>query len=136
MGNARRRQGLRGCLRLQGDGVSEGLQLGDEALGRFGWVAALEVVAAEVAVDLAGLEHVPVGDQDRVLDGAQRAAVPEARLEALVLSSEIGALAADRGKGGFLEADPSTGRPPPTGTATRHLRRRSCGPGRPAAQTA
>ena len=71
---------------LQADGVSEGLEFGDEAFGRFGRVAALEVVAAEITVGLAGLEHVPVGDQDRVLDGADRAAVSEAWLQTLVLS--------------------------------------------------
>jgi hypothetical protein len=65
----------RGCL-LKGDGVVEAL----------GWArrrrvarwagAGLEVVAAEVAEGLAGAEHVPDGSQDRVLDGADRAAGP------------------------------------------------------------
>src|SRR5918998_4979436 len=68
-----------------------------------GWVAALEVVAAEVAVDLAAGEHVPVGDQDGMLDGPECAAVSEARLEALVLRGEVGVLAGDRGQGGSLE---------------------------------
>ena len=35
-------------------------------------VASCEVVAAEVAVELAGGEHVPAGDEDRVFDGAER----------------------------------------------------------------
>jgi hypothetical protein len=54
---------------LEGDLVSEGLELGDEAFGGAFGVAAGEVVVAEVAVGLAGAEHVPVGDQDRVFDG-------------------------------------------------------------------
>src|SRR5881227_3834721 len=91
---------------FEGDVVSEGLELGDEALGRAFGVAALEVVAAEVAVGLAGGEHVPVGDQHRMLDGAERAAVSEARLEALVLRGEVAVLGADRGERGFLERDP------------------------------
>jgi hypothetical protein len=55
---------------LEGDVVSEGFERGDEALGGAFGVAAGEVIPAEVAVGLAGLEHVPVGGQDRVLDGA------------------------------------------------------------------
>ena len=96
-----------GCrLWLQRDGVSEGLELGDEALRGFGGVAALEVVAAEVVVDLARGEHVPVGDHDRVFDRAECAAVSEARLEAPVLSAEIGVPAANRAERGFFERDP------------------------------
>jgi len=86
--------------------VSEGFEFAQEALGGALGVFALEVVAAEVAVGLAGGEHVPVGDQHRVFDGAERAAVTDARLEALVLGGEVGALAARRGQGGFLERDP------------------------------
>src|SRR3954471_23892420 len=90
---------------LECDVVSEGFELGDEALGVAFGVAALEVVAAEVMVGLAGAEHVPVGDQHRVFDSAERAAVADARLEALVLGGEVGVLAADRGQGGFFERD-------------------------------
>jgi hypothetical protein len=57
---------------LERDVVSEGFESG---LGVAFGVAALEVVAAEVAVGLAGVEHVPVGDQDRVLDGTEGAAL-------------------------------------------------------------
>ena len=57
--------------------MAERSSCGDEAFGRAFGVAALEVVAAEVAVGLAGGEHVPVGDEHRVLDGAERAAVPD-----------------------------------------------------------
>ena len=57
--------------RLEGDLVSECLELGDQPFRRFLGVAALEVVAAEVAVELAGCEHVPAGADDRVLDGAE-----------------------------------------------------------------
>jgi hypothetical protein len=52
---------------LEVDGVAEAFELGDEALGGLFGVAAGEVVAAEVVVDLAGGEHVPDGDDDRVL---------------------------------------------------------------------
>jgi len=42
---------------LEGDLVSEGLELGDEAFGGAFGVAAGEVVVAEVAVGFAGAEH-------------------------------------------------------------------------------
>jgi hypothetical protein len=85
-------------LRLVGgDVVSEGLELCDEAFGGAFGLAAGEVVAADVAVGLAGCEHVPVGDQDRVFDGPERAAVTDPRLQALVLRSEVGVLGSDRG---------------------------------------
>src|SRR3954454_7371302 len=87
---------------LKRDGVAEAFELGDEALGVAFGVAALVVVAAEVSVVLAVGEHVPVGDEDRVFDGAERAAVAEARLEALVLGGEVGALGADRGQRGLF----------------------------------
>src|SRR5688572_32866261 len=74
---------------LECDVVSEGFELGDEAFGVAFGVAALEVVAAEIAVGLAGGEHVPVGDQHRVFDRAERAAVTQAWFEPLVLSGEI-----------------------------------------------
>jgi hypothetical protein len=83
---------------LKGDGVAEGLQAGDEAAGQAFGVAALVVVAAEFAVGRAGGEHVPVGDEHRVLDGAERAAVPEAGLEALVLGLEVAAFGAGGGQ--------------------------------------
>ena len=86
--------------------MSEGLELCDEAFGGAFGLAAGEVVAAEVAVGLAGCEHVPVGDQDRVFDGPERAAVTDPRLQALVLRSEVGVLGADRGERGFFERDP------------------------------
>src|SRR5215207_3146356 len=91
---------------LERDVVAEGLELGDEAAGVAFGVAALEVVAAEVAVGLAGGEHVPVGDQHRVFDGAERAAVPEAWFEASVLRGEVALASADGGQGGFFERDP------------------------------
>jgi len=54
--------------------VSEGFELGDESPGGSFGVAFAEVVAAEVAVGLAGAEHVPVGHEHRVLDGYERSA--------------------------------------------------------------
>jgi hypothetical protein len=88
------------------DVVAEGLELGDEALGGAFGVAALEVVAAEVVVGLAGGEHVPVGDQHRVFDGAERAAVADPGFEAFVLGGEVAVAGADRGQRGLLERDP------------------------------
>lgn len=64
---------------LQRDVVAEAFELSDEASGDLVGVAALEVVAAGLAIDLSGAEHVPDGGQDRVLDGADRAAVPDSR---------------------------------------------------------
>jgi hypothetical protein len=55
---------LSGWGLLEGDVVAECLELSDEALGGAVGVAAVEVVAAEVAVELAGFEHVPGGDED------------------------------------------------------------------------
>jgi hypothetical protein len=48
--------------------VSERFELSDEALGEAVGVLARVVVAAEVAVELTGLEHVPGGGQDRVAE--------------------------------------------------------------------
>lgn len=62
---------------LKRDGLAEAFELGDEAFDLAGGVAALVVVAAEVAVDLAGAEHVPVGDEHGVHDGADCPAVAE-----------------------------------------------------------
>jgi hypothetical protein len=52
--------------------VSERFELSHEVSGSAFGVAFVEVVAAEVAVELAGCEHVPAGADDRVLDGAER----------------------------------------------------------------
>src|SRR5512144_2537250 len=91
---------------LERDVVSEGLELGDEALGVAFGVAALEVVAAEVAVGLAGAEHVPVGDEHGVLDRAERASMADPGLETLVLGGQVGVFGADGGERGFFERDP------------------------------
>jgi len=56
---------------LQGDVVSEPFELCDEASGLAFGVAAGEVVAPEVAVELTGGEDVPAGADDRVLDRAE-----------------------------------------------------------------
>jgi hypothetical protein len=69
--------------------VAEFLEFGDESFGDAFGVTALEVVAAEFAVDLAGGEHVPVGDQHRVFDCAERAAVSDPGSESLVLGLEV-----------------------------------------------
>ena len=46
----------------------------------------------------------PRGDQDRVFDGPERAAVTDPRLQTLVLRSEVGVLGSDRGQGRLLRA--------------------------------
>jgi len=86
--------------------VTEALELGDEASGLALGVAFAVVVAAEVAVRLAGGEHVPVGDEHRVLDGNERAAVPAPWSEPLVLGLGVAVVGAGRGQGGFFERDP------------------------------
>src|SRR5581483_3125065 len=89
---------------FDGDSVSECFELGDESLGGSFGVAFAEVVAAEVVVGLAGAEHVPVGDEHRVLDGEERAAVADRGSEALVLGLEVAAFGPGRGEGGYLQA--------------------------------
>ena len=57
-------------LRVDGDGVSEGLESGDESAGFFGGVySTVEVVGAEVCVGFAGGKHVPDDDGQFVRDG-------------------------------------------------------------------
>jgi len=85
--------------------VAEGFQAGDEAAGQPFGVAALVVVAAEVAVGFAVGEHVPVGDEHRVLDGAERAAVPDPWPQPLILGLEVAVFGAGRGERGFLQCD-------------------------------
>src|SRR6266508_2295327 len=58
-----------GCL--EGDVLSEAFELLDEPSDLPLRIAALVVVAAEVVVDLAGGEHLPVGDEDREFAGAE-----------------------------------------------------------------
>lgn len=64
---------------MERDGVAEAFELRDEALGRAGGVATAVVIGPEVVVELAGAEHVPDGDEDGVLDGAGRFAMPDPR---------------------------------------------------------
>jgi hypothetical protein len=51
---------------LLGDGVAESLELGDESSGGAGGIWLGEFVGVGVAVGLAGGEHVPRGEKDRV----------------------------------------------------------------------
>src|SRR3954449_5429628 len=85
------RSGCRGSFG-QRDVVPEAFELFDEALGLAFGVALGEVVGAEVAVGLAGGEHVPDRVEQRVLDGAEGAEgalVAAAWLEALVLRGGV-----------------------------------------------
>src|SRR3954451_23852552 len=98
------RSGCRGPL-LERDVVSEPFELFDEAFGLAFGVAVGEVVGAEVAVGLAGAEHVPDGADQGVLDRAQGAFVAASGLQAPVLRGEVVGLDADRGHGGFFERE-------------------------------
>src|SRR4051794_36750466 len=91
------------CGLLKRDGVTEAFELGDEAFGGAGGVAAAVVVAAEVGVELAGGEHVPGGDEHRVLDRADRFAVADPATLAFVERAQVAVLGADRGHRGVLE---------------------------------
>src|SRR4051812_38732682 len=90
---------------FESDVLSEAFELGEEASDLAFGVASLVVIAAEVAVGLAGAEHVPVGDEDRVLDGAQGAAVPDPRPQALVLGLQVAAVGARRRERGLGQRD-------------------------------
>src|SRR5579859_2525213 len=85
--------------------LSEAFELGDEPADLALGVTAGVVVAAEVVVDLAGLEHVPAGADDRVLDGADRAAVPELGLLATVQGLQVAAVGSDRREGSVFQRD-------------------------------
>ena len=55
---------------FDGDGVSEGLESGDESAGFFGGVySAVEVVGTEVGIGFAGGKHVPDDNGQFVRDG-------------------------------------------------------------------
>lgn len=82
--------------------MSEGLELGDESFGDAFGVAFAEVGAAEVGVELAGSEHVPARDQDRVLDCAECFHVAAAGLSGR-MRLEVDVVGAGRGDGGFVE---------------------------------
>jgi len=83
--------------------LAESFELSDQVSDVSFGVAAGEVVGAEVVIELTGGKHVPAGDDDRVLDGADGAAVTAAGAEALVLGGEVGAAArAGGGERGFL----------------------------------
>jgi hypothetical protein len=77
-------------------------ELFDGAFGLAFGVSVDEVVAAAVAVGLAGAGRVPDGDDDGVLDGAERLLVSAPGLGALVLRGGVGGLDADRGDGGLF----------------------------------
>src|SRR4051794_4440000 len=93
------------CGWFDHDALSEAFELVDEAADLAFGVAALVVVAPEVVVGLAGGEHVPVGDQDRVLDGADGAAVSDAGPQSSVLGLQVAAVGAGGGQRGFFERD-------------------------------
>src|SRR6266545_34062 len=83
---------------VQGDVVAESFELRDEPAGRAFGIAAAEVVAACLPVELAGGEHVPAGAEDRVLDRAERPTVAAPRSQPLVLGGEVDVVAAGGGE--------------------------------------
>src|SRR6266702_4573477 len=91
---------------LDGDVLPEAFELGDQAADLAFGVAALVVVAAELAVDLTVGEHVPVGDQDRVFDGAEDAAVADPGAQPLVLGLQVAVLGRNGGERCFFDRDP------------------------------
>ena len=91
--------------RLQCDGLAEPFELGDEAADLALRIAAGVVVAAEIVVELAGREHVPAGADERVLDGADRAPVPELGLLAPVERLQVAAVGSDRSQGRVFERE-------------------------------
>ena len=72
--------------------MPERFKLSDEVFGGAFGLALAEVVVAEVAVELTGGEHVPAGDEDRVLDRVEGAAVAAARAQPPVLGGEVDVL--------------------------------------------
>jgi hypothetical protein len=83
--------------------VPELLEVGDEPSGLAFGVAFGELVAARVAVDLAGGEVVPGRDEHRMRDGGDCAGVPSAGAQLLVLGLEVGVFGAGVGGRGFEE---------------------------------
>src|SRR5437867_1336661 len=77
-------------------------------------VAALEVVGPEVVVSDTVLEHVPEGNNHRVLHGDDSLLRAAPRFEPVVERAVITLLTSDGGPSGLLE-----GRPQPGGTLTR-----------------
>jgi hypothetical protein len=58
-------------------------------------------LAAEVAVQLSGLEHVPRGGEDGVPDGGDRLGVPASAAQPVVLGGEVGVPSPGGAVGGF-----------------------------------
>lgn len=85
--------------------MSKPFELGDEAAGLTFGVTALVVVAAQVTVDFSGGEHVPVGDEHRVLDGAQGAAVADAGAQPSVEGLQVAAVGTGGRERGFFQGD-------------------------------
>src|SRR5512138_1275187 len=85
------------------DGETELLKALDEAIGEFGFVAAIEVVGAEVAIGEVVFEHVIGRDEHRRGDGEESFLGAATALEAEELRSEISILAAGGGPGGLHE---------------------------------
>ena len=54
---------------FEGDCVAQGLELIDGTGPCFGWLELGEVVGSGILVELAGHEHVPHSDEDRMFNG-------------------------------------------------------------------
>src|SRR5437762_6536694 len=92
-----------GHLFDEDDVVAEAFQTVDVVTPRALGVATLEVVGAEVMVRDAVLEHVPEGDQHRVLDGDDGLLRAAPGFEPVVEDAVVALLRVDRRPGRFLQ---------------------------------
>ena len=93
--------GVSGCW-VEVDGVSEGLELGDEFPGvlLLAGAAAGPVGAGLLVVEVV-VDDVPVGDEDVVAGGADRFGQPTSAADLGVMRGQVGALRAGRGVRGL-----------------------------------
>src|SRR6202011_1347362 len=94
-----------GSCRQRGDlnGVAEVLQTHDEASGVDGFGSLVEVVRAEIAIELTADQHVVDAGQDRGGERAERLFGAAAGAQAVELGLEIAGLLAGGGRGALHE---------------------------------
>ena len=85
------------------DGIAEVLQTGNEAVDLLALAALIEVIAAEVFIEGAALQHFIGGGQDRGGDATKRLFSAAAGAEAVELRLEIAGFLARGGPGGLDE---------------------------------
>ncbi len=81
---------------LQGDPVAEGFELSDRACPYLGGYMPAEVVGAGIAVEVAGAQHVPGGDEHRRFDGDKGFQRAASGGDPLVLRRKVGSLGTRR----------------------------------------